>query len=139
MLLFGVAGVIEARRLPVGDARHPGPGFFPLWLAIALCVVSAALLLQRVPAPAHDDTAPSDALRRDKVVLTLLAGFGYAFVVELLGFTATTFVFLCVLLTTIERQRWIASVAISALTATGCYVVFKIWLAVQLPVGPWGF
>ena len=139
LLLFGLAGAFEARRLAVGGPSRPGPGFFPFWLAVTLCLVAVLLLLQRGESIAARGFAPAAGLRRDKVVLTLLGGLGYALLVEPLGFTATTFVFLLFLLTLIEPQRWVASIAISVVTAAASYVVFKVWLAVQLPVGPWGF
>ena len=139
LVVFGLAGAVEAHRLAIGSARQPGEGFFPFWLSVALVVVSVALLLQRSPSVAPAPATPAAPLRRGKVVLTLLAGLGYALIVEPLGFTATTFVFLLFLLTVIEPQRRVASVAISAITAASSYVVFKVWLAVQLPVGPWGF
>ena len=138
LLLFGLAGAFEARRLAVGDASRPGPGFFPFWLAVALCVVAVALLLQRGH-PAGPRPAEPAGLRRGKVVLTLVAGLGYAVVMEPLGFTVTTFLFLLFLLTLIEPQRRIASLTISAVTSAASYLVFKVWLAVQLPAGPWGF
>ncbi|OLE38406.1 MAG: hypothetical protein AUG00_05555 [Candidatus Rokubacteria bacterium 13_1_20CM_2_70_7] len=63
----------------------------------------------------------------------------YAFALEPLGFLATTFLFLAVLFGAAQPQRWVVSVALSVTTAVLTYVVFKIWLAVQLPSGPWGF
>lgn len=137
LLLFGLAGAFEARRLVVGTASRPGPGLFPFWLAVALCVVAGALLLRRGhPVPARGAEV---GLRRGKVVLTLSAGLAYAFAMEPLGFTVTTFLFLLVLLSAIGPQRRIASLTISALTSGASYLVFKVWLAVQLPAGPWGF
>ncbi len=138
LLVFGLAGAREAHRLAIGDASRPGPGFFPFWLAVALCAVGIALVFQ--PDPGREQVASAPApLRRGKVILTLLGGLGYALVVEPLGFTATTFVFLLFLLLVIESHQWIASLVISAVTAAASYVLFKVWLAVQLPVGPWGF
>lgn len=137
LLLFGLGGTIEAYRLRIGEPGHPGPGFFPFGLAVALGLVALALLLQpAVPRPAP---ATSERLRHGKVVLALLASAGYAFALEPLGFLLTTFVFLLFMLSAIEPRRWISSVTISAATAVASHLVFKVWLAVQLPAGPWGF
>ena len=63
----------------------------------------------------------------------------YAFVLPLLGFVVSTFLFLLVMLTVIEQRRFISSLAIAAVTAAACHVLFKTSLDVQLPSGPWGF
>ena len=111
LLLFGLGGTVEAYRLTIGAPGRPGPGFFPFWLALALSLVA----------------------------LALLAAAAYAGALEPLGFLLTTFLFLLFMLRAIEPRRWISSIAISAATAVASHLVFKVWLAVQLPAGPWGF
>ena len=138
-LLFGLGGVGEAYRLTIGEPGRPGPGFFPFWLALALCLVALALLVRRAPAAAGPAAVPVVRLRYDKAVLTLLASAAYAGALEPLGFLLTTFLFLLFMLSAIEPRRRISSIAISAATSVAGHLVFKVWLAVQLPAGPWGF
>jgi len=138
LLLFGVAGALEARRLTLGSAGNPGPGFFPFWLAVGLCAVATTLVLVR-PMAALPAVAPGERLRSGKVLLALAASAGYAFLLPMLGFVASTFVFLMVMLMVIEQRRLISSLLIAAASAAVCHVVFKTWLDVQLPGGPWGF
>jgi putative tricarboxylic transport membrane protein len=138
LLLFAVGGTLEASRLTIGDPGHPGPGFFPLCLALALVVVALALLLQPArmpPAPA----AATEGLRPSRAALALLAALAYALALESIGFVVTTVAFLLFLLKVIEARGWPASLVIALSAAIVCHVVFKVWLAVQLPAGPWGF
>jgi putative tricarboxylic transport membrane protein len=139
LLAFGLAGAVEAGRLTIGDPAHPGPGFFPFWLALLLCLVAVALLLRPASAKAPPTPATALPLARGKAVLALAASVVYAFALEPLGFLLTTFLFLVVLLRAVERRPWISSVTLAAATAVASHVVFKVWLAVQLPAGPWGF
>ena len=139
LVVFGVGGLVAARRLTIGDPAHPGPGFFPFWLALALCVVALALLLTRSPVVPRPVAVPAERRRHGKVVLALAASAAYAFALEPLGFLLATFLILLFLLGAIESRRWSSSIAISAATAAACHLVFKVWLAVQLPAGPWGF
>lgn len=138
LLLFGLGGTFGARRLTIGDPGHPGPGFFPFWLALALAGVALALLLRPAPAAAPVAVA-AEHLRHGKVVLALLAGAAYAAALEPLGFVVTTLLFLLFLFRAVEPRRWSSSVVIAAATAIAGHLVFKVWLDVQLPAGPWGF
>jgi putative tricarboxylic transport membrane protein len=137
LLVFGLGGAWEAFRLTIGEPGRPGPGFFPFWLALALAVVAVALIVQS-SAPGTRVVAP-ERLRYGKVVLALVAGAVYAFALEPLGFLVTTFAFLMFLLSAIEARGWLISAIIAGATALASHVVFKIWLGVQLPAGPWGF
>ena len=139
LLVFGLGGVLEACRLTIGDAGHPGPGFFPFWLAVGLSVVAVALLLARRPAGPPAVVVPGTRVRRDRVVLTLAASTVYAFALQPLGFVLSTILFLLVMLSAIEPRRWTSSVAIATATSAVCHLLFKVWLDVQLPAGPWGF
>jgi putative tricarboxylic transport membrane protein len=139
LLLFGLSGLVEARRLTIGGPGHPGPGFFPFGLALALSLVALALLLRPGP-PGPGPVAEGRGRRRPgKVVLALLAGAAYAGALETVGFVLTTFLFLVFLLTVVEPRRWTSSLAIAAATSAASHLVFKVGLNVQLPAGPWGF
>lgn len=139
LLLFGLAGTVEAARLTVGDPGRPGPGFFPLSLAVALSLVALALLV-RAPRPIPK-TGPAvpEPVHHAKAAGTLLAGVAYACALEPLGFLATTLLLLLFLLRAIEPQPWTLTVTLSSAIALLTYLVFKVWLGVQLPAGPWGF
>lgn len=138
LLLVGLAGAFEARRLSIGEVSRPGPGFFPFYLGVALAVVALALLARSLARRAPAAPPPGgEPLRRAKAVWTLLAGVAYAFLLEPLGFLVTTFLLLFFLFTVIEPKRWTTAVALSALTALATWIVFKLWLGVQLPGGVW--
>ena len=77
-LLLFVCAIWLSARLPLQDELGPGPGFFPLWLAMIGGVLSAVLLVQTVrkPVPGHEDEAlmpDRPALQRILAVLILLA------------------------------------------------------------------
>jgi putative tricarboxylic transport membrane protein len=140
LLGFGLAAALQARRLAPGTLGRPGPGFFPFYLGVALSIVALALLLRAalgrsgMPAARPETGEP---LERWKVVASLAALFVYAFVLEILGFVATTALLIFFLFRVIERQSWAVSVGGSILTAGFSYVLFKVWLGVQLPAGLW--
>jgi len=137
LLAFGLIALEEARKLRFGSIVRPGPGFFPVVLAAAFSVVCLALLIRALRARGTDP-APVARLRWRKMAATIAALFVYAVVLERIGFVAATFALLLFFFKALERQRWRTAVAGSLVTACLTYVVFKVWLNVQLPAGPWG-
>ena len=143
--LLSVAGLVavnEARRLRFGSVTVPGPGLFPLTLAVGFTLVCLILLVAALRAPADAVSAESGGARdggiRWKVLATLGVMLAYAFVLEPLGFVAATCGLLCFFFRALEGMRWTVAVAASALTSVVTYVIFKVWLYVRLPPGPWG-
>ena len=143
--LLAVAGLVaanEARRLRFGTVTVPGPGFFPLVLAVSFTLVCLILLVAALRAPAGVASAESGGTGEGGIRWNVLATLGvmlaYAFVLEPLGFVAATWALLCFFFRALEGMRWPVAVAASALTSVVTYVIFKVWLYVRLPPGPWG-
>jgi hypothetical protein len=139
VLLLGLAAIWEARKLPLGSVARPGPGFFPYYLAIALALVGAALVVQALRQPAPRPAGAAGSRQRWKAAACLGALVIYALSLESLGFLPGTFLLLIFLFTIIEPQGWVIAIGGSAVTAVLVYLVFKVWLGVQLPIGLWGF
>jgi hypothetical protein len=136
LLVFGLVALEEARKLRLGTIARPGPGFFPVLLAAAFSVVCLVLLVTawRVRDVAR---APDAQLAWLKIVAAMAALFVYAFVLERVGFVVATFALLLFFFKGLEGQRWTMALAGSLVTAFLTYLVFKVWLQVQLPAGPW--
>ena len=141
LTVAGLVAVNEARRLRFGAVTVPGPGLFPLGLAVGFTLVCLILLVAALRAPA-DAAAESGGAGeggiRWKVLATLGVMLVYAFALEPLGFVAATCGLLCFFFRALEGMRWTVAVAASALTSVVTYVIFKVWLYVRLPPGPWG-
>ena len=100
------------------------------------------ILLARAPrargAAAAESGGAGERRIRWKVLATLGVMLAYAFALEPLGFVAATCGLLCFFFRALEGMRWTMAVAASALTSVVTYVIFKVWLYVRLPPGPWG-
>lgn len=132
---FGLLALLEVRTLTIGTVARPGPGFFPFCLLVLLCVFSAGLLVMAVRGPALAG-APV-ALRWRKPAVVLGALFLYAFTLESIGFVASTFLVVVVLLR-LEAQSWVLTLVSAAGIALGLYFLFH-GLGVRFPAGPWGY
>jgi putative tricarboxylic transport membrane protein len=137
LLAFGLVALEEARRLRFGSIARPGPGFFPVVLAAAFSLVCLALLVGAIRG--RGEEAPAAApLGWPKIAAAMAALFVYALVLEVVGFVAATFALLLFFFRALERQRWPLALAGSLVTALLTYLIFKVWLHVQLPASPGG-
>ena len=141
LLVFGLFALTQARGLRFGSIVSPGPGFFPLCLAGAFSLVGLGLLVTafRTPPGAAARPAAGVAAGRFKIVGMLVSLLVYALVLEPAGFPLATFALLLLFFKALQRQRWLVALGGSLATSLAMYVVFKIWIGVNLPAGPFRF
>jgi putative tricarboxylic transport membrane protein len=139
LLLFGVIICWEARNLDMGRIVKPGPGFFPFWLGSSLILIAVALIIQ------HRRTNPEEAAQGlwkgrqwKKIIYMLGALLLYAFFLEFLGYLIATFFLMFFLFRSVEKQKWLVVIFGSIISSLTTYLLFKVWLQVQLPMGLWG-
>ena len=139
-ILFS-AGALKYRLIKSGI---PGAGFFPFLAGIIMVILSMMVLGSALKKKGEDQEAQAkerffpqrNSLK--KIGLALIGLFGYWLLLEFLGFLITTFLFLIFLLKFIEPQRWTTALT-TAILATGLsYLLFNLWLKVQMPIGVLG-
>lgn len=135
LLAFGLFALSQALRLRFGSVAAPGPGLFPVCLAIAVCLASVGLLVRALRMAPSATTSAAGGGRSWTVIGTLGALLVYALVLEQLGFLLATFALLLFFFKALQRQRWIVAVGGSVVTSLVTYLVFRVWLGVNLPGG----
>jgi hypothetical protein len=73
--------------------------------------------------------------RLSKVFYILTSLFVYALLLSSLGFILCTAIFIGFLLVAIERQRWPVVISTAVLVPFISYLIFDIWLKMNLPKG----
>lgn len=143
VVLFAAAVLIGWYSL--GELRFytrlgPGPGFFPVWLATAMGLLSAWLFYEAakaepVPVPADFFPSPQGAAR---IALILLALLATAFLIEPLGFRLTLLAFYVCVLRGLGVKGLFTTLAIAISGSFGVFHVFTRLLNIPLPVGSFG-
>jgi drug/metabolite transporter (DMT)-like permease len=118
----------------MGTLKRPGPGFLPFILACLLVALSLALIASQWKK--GDGKAP---FWPERTWLRPLLGAGafalYAFLIDLIGFLPTTFIFLVLWMWIIESISW-RRIAMVSVGVTGVlYLIFGYFLEVPLPGG----
>jgi putative tricarboxylic transport membrane protein len=130
--LFSIYICIESLRLKLGTFHRPGPGFLPFYAGIILGVLSLALVsLGFLRHPKEGSSWENWG----RILLVILAIFGFTLLLEKLGFLPSTFLFICFIFRVVERRGWGFSLVVALLVALASYVVFDVLLKAQLPVG----
>ncbi|HKZ05997.1 MAG TPA: tripartite tricarboxylate transporter TctB family protein [Methylomirabilota bacterium] len=119
-----------ARRYPPGTPAEPGPGVFPIAAGAALFLVAAWLFAVSSSAGA----ARPDERRWSAPVLGVAAALvGYAALLPLAGFAATSFALVAVTAWHMGLPGWWRPLALGAGVVMAARGLFVWWLGVPLP------
>jgi len=134
-------------KLPLLDALGPGPGFFPLILALLGGALAVALVVElarerEAPADARDAEAAEPFMpdraamfRIVGIVVLLLAAFS---ALDPLGYRLTAFLFITLLLLVLGIRNYLAIALVALVLSFGVFHSFYYWLKVPLPIGEFG-
>jgi putative tricarboxylic transport membrane protein len=136
LVLLSLFVAIETRVLPLGSHKHPGPGYFPLLLAILIGILGLILIVQGKGTPPLRSINWEEAPHALAIlVCTFVATFG----IETLGYRITMILILGFLFGVMERIKLWQTGVLTLGLSLGTFWVFDTWMKVILPRGGWGF
>lgn len=143
-VLFAGTGYL-ASKLALLDTLGPGPGFFPLILALLGAALALLLIHRTVREPAAvaiegADVAPlvpdrAAMVRMIGMVVLLAASF---LALDPIGYRITALVFLTLVLLVLGVRNMVAIAAVALVGSFGVFHSFYYWLKVPLPIGMFG-
>jgi len=123
----------------VGQPHNPGPGFLPLSVGVFMGILSTVLLWRSLRKKKAEETIPTIQPRnRFKLIGTFLAMLVYVPAFPFLGFILATIPLMVFLFKAIGEMGWKISLVGGTFTSICLYLIFKVWLQVQFPIGLWG-
>ena len=129
----------SSRDIPQPALVPIGPAFYPRIVLGVTAVLSAALLATDLRRRRPATTLPQPRVNYRLVVLAFLVFTLYVFVLPLLGYRASTMLFVAALQATLDPPRGGRDWALVAVMAVGSMVVtyylFERYLSVLLPRG----
>lgn len=148
-LVIGAAALYAGADLEMGSLLVPGPGALPKMALLAICALSAVLLLSgRRQAPAFEpegraEEAPpemADPGAYTKVATTIAAILAFVLALPAFGFLLSSAVLMAVLAGLGAEKQWSIPAMLGGLiTAVAAYLLFAKALGVPLPAGSfWG-
>ncbi len=134
--LFGFMAY-HSTKLDMVYRNSPGAGFFPLGLSLLSLVVATLILVGALRRPAALDRPvrwpQGVGLRR---ITGTLAGFLiYVWLTTVLGFILSTASYMLFMARMLKVRCMLTALAVSMLTALGLFLLFRVWLKMDLPAG----
>jgi len=141
---LGAAICIGSIQIRLGSFHRPGPGFMPFLSGASMMLFGVILMVSTLRRADNEKGETKDTKLWTKqnwmgFCLTLLALFGYALLMDFLGFYTTTFLFLFFLFKLTEPKKWLMPLVLAGASAVLSYLIFSVWLMSQFPGGLFGF
>ncbi len=141
-LLFSVFICFFSYKLSIGSLRKPSSGFLPFYMGIILGFLSIGnftkAIVQRKIAIEKIRTLDTD-INWKNIIITVVVLFSFPLLLNILGFLASTFVFISFFLRFINPpQRWLVVLGMGGAVAIIFYFIFQYWLKIQFPSGIFG-
>ena len=137
LIFIGISFMIMSYRLGIGDLRQPESGFFPFWIAFFIFVMSFGLLAKsfiKKTFKGQDDRL-ADRINLKTIFLVLPALVVYGVVLDTLGFTISTFLFMVYTVGILGKKRWCVTLLIAFSSTLCVHLIFVQWLRCQFPLG----
>jgi putative tricarboxylic transport membrane protein len=139
---FGAFWIVQALKLPYWSEFAPGSGFLPLWLGVVIVALVVAFLVQSfrsAPVPPAAAQVAITAGGIGRIVLIMIGLVTCLALLEWAGFVVSVGLYLAFLIGWVERRSLQVTVCVSLGTVAFLWLLFRKWLGVPFPEGPWGF
>jgi putative tricarboxylic transport membrane protein len=140
LLAIAVAAGIGTVSLGYWTPLGPGPGFFPLCLAVVLAGAAITWGLDQWRGETVDATENTQGveigedINSVRSIAAIVASLVFAaLALEILGFQITVLAFLFFHLRVLGQQRWLVTIPIMLIGSFGVFALFDLLLAVPLP------
>lgn len=135
--IAGIGITLLSIKYEFGTFLSPGAGFITFFAGIFLSLLSLILFISswRSREPQKRLRALWEDLEWSKVIYVVGLLIAYALILKYLGFLISTFLLLTFLFRVKGSYPWLRVTLLSLFITTGAFLLFQVWLQVQLPKG----
>ena len=133
---IAIAAIVLSSSLPPAKDGVPGPGAWPVIIAVVMLCASVMIALHALKNTSNEKTS-INMLSRDcvRVYLSMAFLIVYFVLMYVLGFGSATFIMLCGFISWFGRYKWYKTAAVSFVVTAAVYAVFKYILKVPFRFG----
>lgn len=136
IFILGLLVIFDSLRLGARWAEDgPQAGYFPFYVALAMCLTSGAILLRAlVERSARQVFVTRAALTQ--ILQLLVPSICYAVLIKFIGIYVASSLFIGYFMRRLGRFSWVLTVAVAFGVSAIFFVLFEVWFKVPLPKGP---
>lgn len=123
------------KKFGFGNIREPGPGFIFTVVGLLLMVLSLLDLHLSFVGKRIARRPVWSGIKWKNMIAVLLGLYSYVYLCNFVGFTIYSFLLMLFLFRVVEPIKWLTAVIIAVITAVAAYMIFCVWLNVQVPKG----
>ena len=135
LIIFNTWFFWYASKYSKATIYYYGPNFFPQTIAIGMSICAIILILNAIKGKSLETSDRIELKGFVRMVISIAICIGYLFLMQVIGFSMGTSVFLYVLMMFIGQQgltkRICSSVAVSLIV----WAIFRYFLIIPLPTG----
>ncbi len=140
LLILGGIAAFASIKYGLGKWSVPGPGFLPFGAAVLIIILALVILARDLTGAVRLEIGQVTSKTALRDVLAVLAAMvGYAALLPVNGFLTTTALFVGFLLRFVGGKSWLVTLLVAAGVSVAAHMLFVVFLAVQMPVTPFGF
>lgn len=130
--------ILESLQFDYLSEFGPGPGFEPFWLGVFLSILSISLFVNTFRRQADKEYEKPrlpgwKSLGRVGLILLIIAGFALSF--NTLGLLLTVFLFVALILFTLEGVGIPKSIFYGIMFSGFVFLIFSYWMDINFPKG----
>jgi len=133
-MILGFVIIFVSIGYGFGNLRRPGPGLYPFFIAVFLILpFSIILFISGLKPKRSEPLFDKHGLRR--FLLMVLTFFLWIMAMPFLGYVVVTFITAYCFCKVMMLEGWLKPLALSIATALFIYLLFDVWLYIDLPRG----
>jgi hypothetical protein len=136
VLLLGLVVLFGSRKLGSGwTTDGPGPGYFPFYIGIILCISGAGVLYQALFGKARDTAIFVDSEQLRRVLIVLLPALVYVGCIALVGIYVASAVYIAGFMIVLGKYPRARSIVAALVIVALFFMMFEVWFKVPLAKG----
>jgi hypothetical protein len=143
VLVMGLVVIQGSWKLGSGwTSDGPGPGYFPFYIGLILCIAGAGILYQALAPRSRKREIFVDSVQLRQVLSVLVPAVIYVLAVQLVGLYVASAVYIALFMIVLGKYSPLKSVLTAVVLMVIFFLMFEVWFKVPLFKGmynPLGF
>jgi hypothetical protein len=133
ILVMGLVVLQGSWKLGSGwTSDGPGPGYFPFYIGLILCISGAGAMLQALVGKNRNTTIFVDSQQLRRVLSVLVPALVYVLAVQFVGLYIASAVYIALFMIVLGKYSVIRSVLVGVLALVLFFLMFEVWFKVPL-------